>query len=106
MRGCCTWGGFFLAFFLFFFLKKNAKRHMQNNQNDKKPALESEVGDPKPAGVVRCVARMRRDVRTLISTCVMWHMSDYYLAFACLGRQSSSHNPNIIVDLAIAWSVT
>ena len=63
MRGCCTWGGFFLAFFSAFFLK-NAKNHMQNNQNDKKPALESEVGDPKPAGVVRCVARMRLDVRT------------------------------------------
>jgi hypothetical protein len=58
MRGCCTWGGFFLVFFLLFVWKKNAKQHMQNNQNDKKPTLESEVGDPKPAGVVRCVARM------------------------------------------------
>ena len=65
MRGCCTWGGFFFlpCFSAFFFVKK-AKRHMQNNQNDKKPALESEAGDPKPTGVVSCNARMRLDVRT------------------------------------------
>ena len=44
---------FFWLFFLHCFFEKNAKQHMQNNQNDKKPALESEVGDPKPAGV-RC----------------------------------------------------
>jgi hypothetical protein len=57
-------GWHFFGFFFCFFFEKNAKKHKQNNQNDKKPALESEVGDPKPAGVVRCVARMRRDVRT------------------------------------------
>jgi hypothetical protein len=54
---------FFCLFFLLFFVKK-AKQHMKNNQNDKKPALESEAGDPKPTGVVRCGARMRLDVRT------------------------------------------
>jgi hypothetical protein len=37
---------------------------MQNNQNDKKPALESEAGDPNQTGVVRCGVRMKLDVRT------------------------------------------
>ena len=57
------WLFFWLFISAFFFVKK-AKQHTQNNQNDKKPALESEVGDPKPTGVVRCGARMRLDVRT------------------------------------------
>jgi hypothetical protein len=70
IRGCCTWIGFFGLFvscFLGFFLfKKGKAAHMQNNQNDndKKPAVESEAGDPKPTSVVHCGVRMRLDVCT------------------------------------------